>query len=160
MVEPIRRKKSSAPKVISAVLFVFVLLAGAFVGVRQLAKHDLLPDLSRILPYGIREKSDSVSLPGYTVLNLQADTVSQNLVLENPAKNDYWLVISLRLSDGTVLWKSRPVAPGKHTEAITLTKPLSVGTYEDASLCYTCYADGAARQALNSANTSIKLLVN
>ena len=101
----------------------------------------------------------TTAVPGYEIIYLKADSKQQNVALENPSTNECYFKITLLLEDGTVLWKSNLIKPGKKSEAITLTQELPSGNYK-AILRYECYSmDGSMRQ-MNGAETKLSLRVN
>lgn len=65
-----------------------------------------------------------IAIPGYQSITLKADTLDQQVNLFNPDGNDCYFVMSLILPDGTVIWTSKMVEPGKGLYSITLTSRL------------------------------------
>jgi len=76
----------------------------------------------------------SIAVPGYEALTMKADTVKQEISLENPKSNPCYFVISMILEDGTKIWESEYIAPGGRSSPITLTEPLEKGRYENTKL--------------------------
>lgn len=103
--------------------------------------------------------STSTAIPGYEVLYLKADTKQQKIALENPAQNRCYFKITLLLEDGTVLWKSDLIKPGKKSEAIYLTQEMQRGNYK-AILKYECYSMDGKMKPMNGAETKLSLRVN
>ena len=101
----------------------------------------------------------SISIPGYEMLELKADSKKQEFSLSNPAQNTCYFEISLYLEDGTLLWKSDLIEPGEATEPIVLTKELSKGYYPKSVLRYACFAMDTDRTPLNGAETKLTLWV-
>lgn len=66
--------------------------------------------------------------------------------------------MSLILADGTVLWESDLVAPGKAIYDLTLMEALDAGEYADTILKYECFAMDDAQTPLNG--SEIKLTLN
>lgn len=66
--------------------------------------------------------------------------------------------MSLLLSDGTKLWESKLIAPGKAVYTITLNEALNAGVYENATLKYDCFTMDEAQTPLNG--SEIKLTLN
>lgn len=101
---------------------------------------------------------DSIAIPGYEVLELQANTKQQTLSLPNPPQNVCHFQISLYLDDGTLLWRSELIEPGATSEPIVLLQVLDKGTYSNAILKYECFKmDG--KTPLNGAETKLALWV-
>ena len=78
--------------------------------------------------------------------------------LYNPEQNTCYFRMTLLLSDGTQLWQSGLIEPGKGIYDITLEQTLAAGTYEDAVLKYECFAMDDAQTPLNG--SEIKLTLN
>lgn len=108
--------------------------------------------------YTGKKNTDSIDIPGYGSISFQADTKEQSVNLYNPEANTCYFKMSLFLSDGTKLWESGLVEPGKGLYNITLDQTLSAGTYEDAVLKYECFAIDDAQTPLNG--SEIKLTLN
>ena len=105
----------------------------------------------------IQNNPDSIAIPGYELLELDADSMTQTLCLSNPTQNICYFQISLYLEE-TLLWKSKLIEPGKTSEPILLTQVLEKGTYTNAALKYECFQmDG--KTPLNGAETKITLWV-
>ena len=98
----------------------------------------------------VEKNSGSISAPGFEMLELAADTAPQGFAFSNPAQNNCYMKISLVLQDGTVLWTSKPTAPGAATDEVVLAKPLAPGRYDGAKLCYDCFGDEGCTQPLNN----------
>lgn len=106
------------------------------------------------------EKLDGrIAVPGFESLTLKADSKKQEVVLSNPAKNSCYFRISLVLSDGTVLWTSEDIAPGKTSNPIKLSRALEAGTYREAKLKYECFTMDGSHEALNGAEIKLTLRV-
>ena len=84
---------------------------------------------------------DSISIPGFDFLSLQAGTQEQNMPLYNPENNACYYRISLLL-DGEALWRSDLLAPEQTAPQQTLSRALAAGEYS-AVLKYECFADEA-----------------
>ena len=106
----------------------------------------------------VQKNPDSIAIPGYEILEFEANKETQTLCLSNPPQNDCYFQISLYLEDDTLLWKSQLIEPGKTSEPILLTKTLERGTYTNAILKYDCFKmDG--QTPLNGAETKLTLWV-
>lgn len=106
----------------------------------------------------VEKNPDAIAIPGYEILELQADQKQQSLSLPNPPQNVCYFQISLYLEDGTLLWKSELVEPGAVSQPILLNRVLKEGTYANAVLKYDCFKmDG--QTPLNGAETKLTLWV-
>lgn len=100
-----------------------------------------------------------IAIPGYKSITLKADTKEQKVNLYNPEANDCYFVMSLILPDGTVIWKSKMIPPGKGLYEITLDKTVSAGTYENSILKYECYKQNDELTKLNGSEVKLTLEV-
>ena len=73
-----------------------------------------------------RPKRDSISIPGFDFLSLQAGAQEQSMPLYNPENNACYFRISLLL-DGEALWRSDLLAPGQTAPQQTLSRALAAG---------------------------------
>lgn len=99
--------------------------------------------------YTGEKNTDTIDIPGFDVMNLKADTLEQSVNLYNPEQNTCYFKMSVYLSDGTKLWESKLVEPGKAIYTITLERALSAGAYEDCTLKYECFAMDGEQTPLN-----------
>lgn len=105
------------------------------------------------------EKSNSIAIPGYEALHLEADVQKQKIALSNPSQNSCYFQITLSLEDGTILWESQMIAPGETSQEIVLTQSLKKGTYTGAKLIYRCFQMNADFTPINGAETILTLMV-
>lgn len=121
----------------------------------------LLPDGSKYTESAdVVKNPDSIAIPGYEAIMLEADVKQQNVALSNPAQNICYFQITLLLEDGTVLWQSKLIKPGEVSAAIVLSQELEKGTYPNARLKYDCYTMDGNMTVLNGASTKLSLIVN
>ena len=69
-------------------------------------------------------EADSISIPGFDFLSLQAGAQEQSMPLYNPENNACYFRISLLL-DGEALWRSDLLAPGQTAPKQTLSRALA-----------------------------------
>ena len=106
----------------------------------------------------IQKNPDSIAIPGYEILELEANSKTQTLCLSNPPQNVCYFQITLYLEDNTLLWESELIKPGKNSKPIVLKQVLEKGTYTNAVLKYECFQmDGIT--PLNGAETKLTLWV-
>ena len=86
--------------------------------------------------YTGKKNTDTIDIPGFDVMNLKANTKEQSVNLYNPEQNSCYFKISLILADGTRLWQSGLVEPGKAIYNLTLEQALDAGEYADTTLKY------------------------
>ena len=82
----------------------------------------------------VPERPEMLDVTAYESIKLKADTLEQSVRFDNPLQNNCWLVITLSLEDGTVLWQSEELQPGQVVRSITLNQPLTAGEYQNAVL--------------------------
>lgn len=107
----------------------------------------------------VQKNEGSISIPGYEMLELKADSKKQSLSMPNPAQNNCYFEISLYLEDGTLLWKSALIEPGEVSNPLVLMKELSKGYYPKSVLRYACFAMDEDCTPLNGAETKVTLWV-
>lgn len=107
----------------------------------------------------VPERPEMIDITAYESLALKADTPEQSVRFDNPLQNNCWLVITLSLEDGTVLWKSEELQPGQVVRSITLNQPLVAGEYENAVLSYQHWTYDEEKLPLNGAETLVTLKV-
>ncbi len=158
-----RYQKPSSPKpfpwvliligtVLVALLLIFLL--------RGCGGNSIWGDGKESIPAATVEKNtNSISVPGYEMLTFKADTTKQEISLANPPQNTCVFIISLYLEDGTLLWQSDEIKPGKQSNPITLRQPLAKGVYANARLVYECFTDDNEHRQLNGAEMKLNLRV-
>ncbi len=107
----------------------------------------------------VEKNPHTIAIPGYEAIMLEADVVKQSLAFPNPAQNMCYFEISLYLEDGTLLWTSSLIEPGKSSEPMILTQPLEKGTYTHAVLKYQCFKMDGSFAPLNGAESKVTLRV-
>ncbi len=80
-----------------------------------------------------------IAIPGYKNITIKAGTTDVKMNLQNPEGNPCYFVISLMLEDGTVLYKSKMIEPGKGLYEIELLNTLEKGEYA-AAVKYETYS--------------------
>lgn len=108
--------------------------------------------------YTGKKNTDTIDIPGFDTMNLKADVTEQSVNLYNPEQNTCYMKMTLLLSDGTKLWESKLIEPGKAVYDLTLAQTLSAGEYKDATLKYECYKMDEEQTPLNGSD--IKLTIN
>lgn len=107
----------------------------------------------------VTDNVESIKIPGFNSMNLKADSKSQNVNLHNPKENNCYFKLSILLLDGTKLWESNLIEPGKALYKIDLEEPLSAGEYKDSILKYECFSLDSRLTPLNGAEIKLKLNV-
>lgn len=107
----------------------------------------------------VEKNPNSIAIPGYEMLELDANSKKQSLCLPNPPQNCCYFQISLHMEDGTLLWESDLIEPGAQSKPIVLSKALDKGTYPNSILRYSCYRMDETQALLNGAETKLTLWV-
>lgn len=100
----------------------------------------------------------SIEIPGYGSMTLKADRIVQEVFLHNPEGNNCYFLISLFLPDGTRLYQSGLIPPGKVIYSAEFSIEVSAGTYENAILQYQCFRLSEEREKINGARTHLTLI--
>lgn len=103
--------------------------------------------------------SSGIAIPGYKSIRLKAGQTEQNVNLFNPESNDCYFVMSLILPNGTRIWQSKMIPPGKGLYEITLDQTVPAGNYEDSVLKYECYKMDDDLTKLNGGEVKLVLEV-
>lgn len=82
----------------------------------------------------------SIQIPAVTGINLKSGQLEQTVDFFNPSGNNCYFVLSLYLSDDTLIYQSGKIAPSEHITDITLLQALERGIYGHCRLVYHCYA--------------------
>ncbi len=98
-------------------------------------------------------------IPGYSLAVMNEGDLSLKIRIGNPKENTVGFIATVRLEDGTELYKSPMLNPGQGLEEIPLEKTLSKGTY-NAEVYYQCVLLNDEQTPLNSAISAFKLYVN
>lgn len=108
--------------------------------------------------YTGKKNTDTIDIPGFDTMTFKADTLEQSVNLYNPEANTCYFKMSIYLEDGTKLWESKLVEPGKAIYTLSLEQTLSEGTYENCVLKYECFAMNEEQTPLNG--SEIKFTLN
>ena len=106
----------------------------------------------------VEKLTDSIALPCYSALYLNAGVREQNITLPNPERNFCQVRMSLVLEDGTVIWTSDLTPPGEEAQ-IVLETPLEAGVYI-VTLQYDCFRMDENQSSLNGGSCQVELHVS
>ena len=102
-------------------------------------------------------QENSIAIPGFQVLRLKANSLEQEPGFYNPDVNRSYFVIEVRLDNGTLLYRSDLIAPGKAIYKAQFSESLPEGSYS-ATVIYHCYALDSLEER-NGAKIKIKVEV-
>ena len=108
--------------------------------------------------YAGDKNTDTIDIPGFDSMNIQADTREQRVNLYNPEQNTCYFKLSIYLNDGTLLWESKLIEPGQAIYELTLNQTLSAGEYETCTLKYECFTMDDWQKPLNG--SEVKFTMN
>ena len=97
--------------------------------------------------------------PGYSAASMKEGDTSLVLRVGNPKDNKVGLIATVRLEDGTELYKSPVLEPGQGLEEIPLEKTLKKGEY-NAEVFYQCVLLNKEHTPLNAAISAFTLYVD
>ena len=110
----------------------------------------------KVLDFTPAEESKSIKIPAVTGVYMRAGELKQTVDFYNPKENNCYFVISLYLSDDTLIYKSDMIAPAEHIKEITLLQELKRGIYRNCRLVYNCYSLDNKTQ-LNGSNVVLEI---
>lgn len=102
------------------------------------------------------QQGDTISLPGMTEITLQSGQLEQVVDFHNPEDNTCYFVLSLYLSDDTLIYQSGYLAPGERITEIKLNQTLQRGVYGKCRLVYQCFTLDN-KSALNTGVVVLKI---
>lgn len=100
------------------------------------------------------EVAESAIIPGFTVIEVAANTTEVASPFYNSAENEVTLQLTLTLEDGTVLYTSEELQPGDALDSMTLSRGLTPGDY-NAILHYDVYGMDENHTELNGADIDV-----
>lgn len=106
----------------------------------------------------VENQEATIAIPGFEKVTLNADETKQEVNFHNPEINDCYFKLTLLDPDGSVLWTSDLIEPGKGMYSIELEKTLPAGEYPDAILKYECFSL-EDQSPLNGSEINLKLVV-
>lgn len=113
---------------------------------------------------GIEEESSAAQsggtqIPGYSSAEMNSGDMVLHLSIGNPKANKCGFYATLKLVDGTELYKSELLKPGYGLTEVPLSQTLEKGTYQ-AVVYYQCVTLSDDEKPLNSAESEFTLIVN
>lgn len=99
-----------------------------------------------------------IQIPGYSTAEMKAGDRSLRLSIGNPPANTCGFYATVKLADGTVLYRSELLEPGFGLTEIPLEKSLDAGEYT-AIVLYECVTLDESHTRLNSAESEFILIV-
>lgn len=142
-------KNTKKKSVVISALFIFILFVIAVVMFRVMKPEDaknangvagkIVDNWDTGIPEQTDEPEESTSggiqIPGYSKAEMEEGDTQLHLSIGNPKENNCGFYVTVRLEDGTVLYKSELLKPGYGLTEIPLEQTLNKGTY-DAEVFY------------------------
>lgn len=116
--------------------------------------YDIASD--KVLDFTPADESKSIQIPAVTGIYMRAGELKQTVDFYNPKENNCYFIISLYLSDDTLIYKSDMIAPAEQIKEITLLQELKRGIYRNCRLVYNCYSLDDKTQ-LNGSNVVLEI---
>nr|WP_294696579.1 hypothetical protein [uncultured Blautia sp.] len=166
-------KNTNKKSVVISALFIFILFVIAVVMFQVMKPEDaknangvagkIVDNWDTGIPEQTDEPEESTSggiqIPGYSKAEMEEGDTQLHLSIGNPKENNCGFYVTVRLEDGTVLYKSELLKPGYGLTEIPLEQTLNKGTY-DAEVFYECVTLDEDASPLNSAISKFQLIVN
>lgn len=166
-------KNTKKKSVVISALFIFILFVIEVVMFRVMKPEDaknangvagkIVDNWDTGIPEQTDEPEESTSggiqIPGYSKAEMEEGDTQLHLSIGNPKENNCGFYVTVRLEDGTVLYKSELLKPGYGLTEIPLEQTLNKGTY-DAEVFYECVTLDEDASPLNSAISKFQLIVN
>lgn len=105
-----------------------------------------------------QQQGQGIQIPGYGIAVMEEGDTSLVLSVGNPKANNCGFYATLKLEDGTELYKSELLKPGYGLTEIPLSQTLKAGEYT-AIVYYKCVTLDEEQSPLNSAESEFKLIV-
>ncbi len=163
-------RKDSNKKTFRTIVILLLVLLIAFVGVLVyvIMKDKGMVGSSAHIAESASEWDDGIDndgeiegrilVPGYSGAKMKSGDKILKLRIGNPKENTCYLQATLKLADGTVLYESDLIEPGKGFEEVELKQTLAVGEYE-AYVHYQGYSMEETPEMLNSCDSAFILKV-
>lgn len=102
--------------------------------------------------------SGKIQIPGYSYAEMKTGDDSLRISIGNPPENKCGFYATLKLVDGTILYKSELLEPGYGMTEVPLNQTLDAGEYR-AIVLFECVSLDEKHTPLNSAESEFKLTV-
>lgn len=103
-------------------------------------------------------QNTQIQIPGYSTAVMKAGDKSLHISIGNPPANTCGFFVTLKLADGTVLYRSELLEPGFGLSDVPLEKSLDAGEYTAIAL-FQCVTLDESHSRLNAAESEFKLIV-
>ncbi|GET15460.1 tRNA (uracil-5-)-methyltransferase [Ligilactobacillus agilis] len=163
-VEPEESKKNDKKKkLLLLLLLLLILFGGIYIGLNWNNWFGDRPtvniDANAQNQKHKKKNNGTLAIPGYESMTMKAGTKAQKVNLYNPKENKCYFRLSIYLPDGTKVWQSQMIKPGKAIYNLNLNQTLKAGTYKNCTLRYECFALSKKLVPLNGSQINFTLNV-
>ena len=132
-------KRIAGVVLLASVVVIILLLRSCGAGTGTVPT-DITPPKNTLdfTPVGERQ-DNTITIPGMTGITMKSGQLQQTVDFYNPEQNACYFVLSLYLSDDTLIYLSDFLAPGEHISEIMLNQALQRGVYGKCRLVYECF---------------------
>lgn len=167
-----KSKKKSKKKILIIIILIILIVALLIVGgvvvynnffaEQPTASTGVVGKISDDWDTGLADetapKSAGIQIPGYGTAEMKSGDTDLHLSIGNPKTNECGFYVTLKLKDGTVLYKSELLEPGYGLTDVPLSQTLEAGEYT-AIVLYECVTLDEEHTPLNSAESEFVLIV-
>lgn len=166
-----KSKEKSKKKLVILIIIVLIVMALVVSGVvvynnffaePPTASDGVVGKISNGWDAGLEDEtspqSAGIQIPGYGTAKMKSGDTSLHLSIGNPKANKCGFYATLKLEDGTILYKSELLKPGYGLTEIPLSQTLEKGEYT-AIVLYECVNLDEEQTPLNSAESEFVLIV-
>lgn len=132
-------KRITGVLLLAAVVVIILLLRSCGTGAGTVPMDNTQPkNTLDFTPAGERQ-DNTITIPGITGITMKSGQLQQTVDFHNPEQNACYFVLSLYLSDDTLIYQSDFLEPGEHITEIMLNQALQRGVYGKCRLVYECF---------------------
>ena len=149
-------KKAKRILIISVSALLIILIVFIVMNKTVTGSINVNDNSDKSLDFVAREDNSTIELPATTGIYLKADTLNQSVDFYNPDNNRCYFIISVYLSDDTLIYRSDYIKPAQHIYDIQLNQELQSGIYQNCKMVYNCFSLDT-KTPLNSGEISIEI---
>ena len=132
-------KRIAGVVLLSVIVVIILLLRSCGAGTGTVATNTTPPKNTLDFTPAGECADNTITIPGMTGITMKSGQLQQTVDFYNPEQNACCFVLSLYLSDDTLIYQSDFLAPGEHISEITLNQALQRGVYGKCRLVYECF---------------------
>lgn len=132
-------KRIAGIVLLMAVMGIVLLLRSCRAGVGTVPTDTTPPKNTLDFTPAGEQQDNTITIPGMTGIAMKSGQLQQTVDFHNPEQNACYFVLSLYLSDDTLIYQSDFLAPGEYISEIVLNQALQRGVYGKCRLVYECF---------------------